>query len=264
MRDNRYCDILGKEQAMLYECWLTVAQSKRLIARAVAKMDVVRKALKEGYVVVAAGTTNTYVLEEILGEKVEHFSFTSGITTPVGKKPDLADIKNRRMYLVIEKGEPKPDVTSEDALKNFGSGDVFIKGANALNYAGGIAGMLIGHPMGGTIGAALGPVTGRKAHLIIPVGLEKEIPHSIIDLAQQVPYEEHRGKVCGIFPFTGTIVTEIEAFNILYDVEAFPVAAGGISGAEGGVRFHISGNEASLKNVEKGVSELREEHAFGK
>ena len=70
--------------------------------------------------------------------------------------------------------------------------------------------------------------------------------------------------MCGIFPFTGTIVTEIEAFNILYDVEAFPVAAGGISGAEGGVRFHISGNEASLKNVEKGVSELREEHAFGK
>lgn len=248
---------------MLYECWLTVAQSKRLIAKAVAKMDVVKKALKEGYVVVAAGTTNTYVLEEILGEKVEHFSFTSGITTPSGKKPDLTDIKNRRAYLVVEKGEPKPDVTSEDALKNFGPGDVFIKGANALNYAGGIVGMLIGHPMGGTIGAALGPITGRKAHLIIPVGLEKEIPHSIIDLAQQVPHEQHRGKVCGIFPFTGTIITEIEAFNILYDVEAFTVAAGGISGAEGSIRFHVSGSEDTLKNIEKELGELYKEQPFG-
>jgi hypothetical protein len=36
---------------------LTPAESKRLIAKAVAKMDIVQKAFKEGIVVVSTGTT---------------------------------------------------------------------------------------------------------------------------------------------------------------------------------------------------------------
>ena len=48
----------------------TPAESKRLIARAVVAMTPVRRALENGRVIVAGGTTNAYVAEEILGVPV--------------------------------------------------------------------------------------------------------------------------------------------------------------------------------------------------
>ena len=61
---------------------LTVSEGKRLIARAVAQMPIVKQALKEGIVIIASGTTNTYVAEEILGRTIEHGAFVSGRTYP--------------------------------------------------------------------------------------------------------------------------------------------------------------------------------------
>ncbi len=50
--------------------------------------------------------------------------------------------------------------------ENLSAEDVFIKGANALD-ANGTAGILLAHPAGGTIGAALGAVMARGANLPI-------------------------------------------------------------------------------------------------
>lgn len=41
---------------------LTVSESKRLIAKGVAALPEVKRAMEEGMVVVATGTTNAYVL----------------------------------------------------------------------------------------------------------------------------------------------------------------------------------------------------------
>jgi hypothetical protein len=48
----------------------TPAESKRLIAKAVVAMKPVRRALEKGRVIVASGTTNAYIAEEILGRSV--------------------------------------------------------------------------------------------------------------------------------------------------------------------------------------------------
>ena len=61
---------------------LTVSESKRLIAKGVAIMPEVRKATKEGMVVVATGTTNSYVLEELWGKKIDKRRYKIGITAP--------------------------------------------------------------------------------------------------------------------------------------------------------------------------------------
>jgi len=45
---------------------LTPAESKRLIAKGVAAMPEVKKALMTGIIIIARGTTNTYVAEEIM------------------------------------------------------------------------------------------------------------------------------------------------------------------------------------------------------
>jgi len=53
-----------------------------LIAKGVAAMSVVKKAMKEGMVVVALGTTTAYVLEELWGKRIDKRRYRSGITTP--------------------------------------------------------------------------------------------------------------------------------------------------------------------------------------
>ena len=45
---------------------ITPAMGKRLIAKTIANHPAVRKALRNGTVVIVAGTTNGYVAEEIL------------------------------------------------------------------------------------------------------------------------------------------------------------------------------------------------------
>ena len=61
---------------------LTVAESKRLIGMGVSALPEVQGAMEEGTVVVATGTTNAYVLEELWGKKIDKRRYRSGITTP--------------------------------------------------------------------------------------------------------------------------------------------------------------------------------------
>ncbi len=61
---------------------LTVAESKRLIGKAVAQMPIVKNALANGMVIIIKGTTNAYVAEEITGKKADHAAFVTGRIEP--------------------------------------------------------------------------------------------------------------------------------------------------------------------------------------
>ncbi len=65
---------------------LTVAESKRLIAKGVAALPEVQQAMTERTVVVTKTTTNAYVLEELWGKKIDKRAYRIGVTTP--KEPD--------------------------------------------------------------------------------------------------------------------------------------------------------------------------------
>lgn len=58
---------------------LTPAESKRLIAKGVSALPEVRRALEQGIVIIARGTTNAFVVEEMTGDKVE----PNAVTPPV-------------------------------------------------------------------------------------------------------------------------------------------------------------------------------------
>ena len=49
---------------------LTTSESKRLIGKAVARMELVQRAKKKGKLLIGHGSTNVYVVEEILGKKI--------------------------------------------------------------------------------------------------------------------------------------------------------------------------------------------------
>ena len=226
---------------------LTVAESKRLIAKGVAALPEVQSALENGMVVVATGTTNAYVLQEIKGEKFDLRRYRSGITTPdvpeKSKEPAGEPIPD----VVYKKGAIVKELNRFNAVKQMGKGDVYIKGANALNYEDQIAGVLIGGGDGGTLGAVLGSIIGKHIHLVIPIGLEKLVYEDINDLYLLSMEEDYEGP--SMWPISGIIITEIEALEILCGVSATLFSAGGVAGAEGSVRLLIEGDDESINDA---------------
>lgn len=241
---------------------LTVAAGKRLIARAVAQLAPVKRALESGTVVVLGGSTNGYVAEELLrgaGEPFEKRGFYRGITVPPGSRvPEGGPAFGGD--LVFEKGRAVRGKTIFDVAGELGQGDVVIKGANAVDAERRLAGILIGHPQIGTSGPILQAVVGRRAELILPVGLEKRVWGDIALLAAKLNAANASGP--RMLPVTGRIVTELEAVRALTGCEAELAAAGGIYGAEGSCWLALTGGEAQLAAAQAAIGPLSAEPPF--
>jgi len=135
-----------------------------------------------------------------------------------------------------------------EAIKEVTAGDVFIKGANAVDTQG-HAGVLLASAVGGTIGAILGIVASRGIHLIVPVGLEKLVPSVIAGSRHlgQGTAKRVMGHQVGLMPLVNAqVVTEIQALETLAGVSAVHVSSGGISGSEGSVVLALEGNESDV------------------
>jgi hypothetical protein len=240
---------------------LTVSESKRLIARGVAALDMVREKMRRGIVMVSTGTTNAYVLEELLGERFDKRTYVTGRITPAGRKLDWP--RETRPDAVFRDGQLAPELDRYSAVKVMKPGDIFIKGANALNYERGVAGVWVGGEGGGTIGGTLGYIISRKLRLLLPVGLEKCVPYPIEAASAAIGEEdESLGGVVSLFPVCGQIFTEIEALQTLAGVEAIPCGAGGIAGAEGSVSLLLRGDAEAVRAAMGIVEEVQGEPPF--
>ncbi|MDF2958051.1 MAG: hypothetical protein OD814_001673 [Candidatus Alkanophagales archaeon MCA70_species_1] len=244
---------------MLLQITLTPAEGKRLIAKGVVRMDAVQKALKDGLVIVAQGTTNAYVAEELLRQlgieyDVDKRRFAAGVITD---RPCVVPKAERQAEVIIKKGSLY-DGSLEDALEELSRDDVFIKGANAIDPDG-VAGILLAHPKGGTIGSALGTVAARGAHFIIPVNLAKSIRFSIVEAARRIRgfqgVYKAVGMPVGLLPVHGTVVTEIEALKLLGAEDAFQIGAGG----EGAVVICVEGEREKLDEILEVVTQIKGE-----
>ena len=242
---------------------LTVAEGKRLIGRAVAQMPMVRRALSEGMLIITRGTTNTYVAEEILGKKLKPGAFVTGRTLPEKGGKRLPRV-TRRLEIVLVKGKVRDDLAFADAVAKLKPGDVVIKGANALDYQNRTAGVLIGAPNSGTTGTFMPYVVAKKAHLVVPVGLEKQVTGNLIETSSKLREPmEGLNRVPSMFPLIGArIVTELEALNILAGVEAFQAAAGGIGGAEGASWVVFRGTRDQVQKALRVVDQIQGEPPF--
>lgn len=248
---------------------LEPAESKRLIAKAVAALPEVKAVLKKGILVIGFGTTNAFVVEEVLGKTIAHKTdFSSGIISEGEFNGNPAHPGSKLMPFVLKAGKiwekeddkqaGQPDnlqerltVHQKAALSQFKPGDVFIKGANAVDAKGDI-GILVGAGTGGSIAHAWFAVTARGGHFICPVGLEKLIP-SVSDAAQK----------CGIFRFkysmgmpvaliafsNALVVTEIQAIQVLSGARVTHVASGGIGGSEGAVTLVLEAEAGLLEQA---------------
>lgn len=57
---------------------LTSSESKRLLGKAVAAMPEVQQAKNKGYLVVGRGSTNAFILEELMGCPIEKEKYVAG------------------------------------------------------------------------------------------------------------------------------------------------------------------------------------------
>ncbi len=240
----------------------TVAESKRLIAKAVAKMPIVEKALSDGTVIVCKGTTNTYVAEELLGKKIAHGAYVLGHVLPEKSDKRLPKVEPLG-EVVIAKGKYRPEISLDEALKQLKPGDVVIKGGNALDYANQSVGVWTGSSTGGTTGKITPYIKAGKAHLVIPIGLEKLVAGKVEDIAAKTTEPVDKATPMPRMQILkGEIVTEIEALKILADVDAFQASAGGIGGAEGAVWIVWRGPREKVEQARKIAESVRGEEAF--
>lgn len=239
----------------------TVSESKRLIAMATASLPLVKQAMELGTIAVAKGTTNAYVVEELLGGKIDKLAYVLGKTLPQRLEPLLV-FPGVAMDLVLKKGVPA-EVSVVEAVHFMCESDVFIKGGNVLDYSKGLVGILTGAPGGGTIGRTIQTINHNKVNLVLPVGLEKCISSDI----HYVKTELDKGAIWQNAPLRliivkGIIITEIEALQILTGVNAIQISAGGIGGAEGSVRLLLKGSEDKLQLARELIRVIHREPPF--
>ena len=244
-----------------YTFQLTVAMGKRLIAKGLMANPAVREAMMNHRLLIVAGTTNGYVAEEALkalGDTApfDKRTFRRGITVAPGARvtPGQAEFD-----LLIDHGKAYFDRDVFAIAPELGPDDMIMKGANALYLAGSEAGVLIGHPQGGTLIPITAAAIGRRVQLMVPIGVEKRVERPILELARQA--NPGSGDGPRLAPIPGTPYTEIDAFYELFSVYPEILAAGGAMGAEGAVYFMISGTEEKIDQIKALVRELHDEPA---
>lgn len=233
---------------------LTPAESKRLIAKGLVKLPEVKQAKEKGYLLVGRGSTNGYVLEELLGSEVRKEGYVAGqvirgVLCALGQKDRTRPVVfHRGQVLEVEPGE---------VLDKLGPGDVLLKGGNALDAEGNI-GVLMASPTGGTMGQFYMAMKARGLQMIFPIGLEKMIP--------SVPLAARYGGIANLGMTVGAAVgiacipdgrafTELEAIKVLFDLKAVHVASGGWGGAEGAVTLIVEGKEGDVKKCIRFIEE---------
>jgi len=239
---------------------LNPAESRRLLAKATVALPEVQNAYKNGMIIIARGITNAFVTEELFGISVEpKAGQTVGIIC--GGITNANSGRSPCRWHVIRKGKVVEDADPNVEVASFGPDDVYIKGANAIDWEGN-AGICASSVKGGTIGALWPIVTPRGCHLIMPVGLEKLVP-SVIEAARQsglYHFKYSTGLPAKLTPvLLGKVVTEIQAFAILAGVRAYHLASGGVGGSEGAVVLALEGDEKRVENAFELVKSIKGE-----
>ncbi|MBR0464827.1 MAG: hypothetical protein IJJ23_10710 [Clostridia bacterium] len=243
----------------IYEFFLTVAMGKRLIAMGLMAEPEVKAAMTEHRLVIVAGTTNLYVAEEALKAVGDETPFDKklyhrGVTVAPGAKIEPGQTP---FDLVIDHGKARFDADIFKIAGELTTGDMIMKGGNALHLESRQAGVLIGHPQGGTLMSITAAHIGQRAQVIVPIGLEKRVDRPITELMALTNALKAQGPRLSYIP--GRPYTELDALRALTGAEAELIAAGGVCGAEGGVYLAAKGSAEAVERVREIVKSLRAE-----
>jgi len=240
---------------------ITPVMGKRLIGKGVAARPDVRAVLDKGTLVIVAGTTNAYVAREVLaaigaGESFTPAGFRRGIVLPPNFDASSLTSPTEQDVILVD-GAWQEGKSIFDMADDLGPGDMIVKGANAVHLATRRAGVLIGHPQTGTIGAAVPAVIGRRVKLLVAVGLEKRVEDDVAELVEFLNEPGASGP--RMFPMPGEVVTELDAIDALSGASSRLVSAGGVCGAEGAIWIAVTGGDSQVAAAESLIQSVADE-----
>jgi hypothetical protein len=249
---------------MLAQIVLTPAESKKLIAKAIAALENVQQAKNAGIIALHPSSSTYFIVEELTGSPPKTNYWVCGVVTPRGMCVEMAmalgvaltphdktvspgDLQGT---WVIERGRQKGEEKLSALLYRMAPSDVYIKGVNAMDPEGNV-GVLFG--LKGSMGYIEAARRKRKFAVIYPAGMEKLIPLPVKEAAKAARftrYESGMGMPVGLYPCpAGITVNEIRAIEILSGASAVPIASGGLGGAEGAVTLILKGKSDKVRKA---------------
>lgn len=249
---------------MLAQIVLTPAESKKLIAKAVARLKFVRQAANKGIVALHPSSSTYFIVEELTGSKPKTNYWVCGVVTPRGMCVEMAmalgigltpheestDPGDLQGTWVIEKRKQGAEEKLSSLLYRMTPSDVYVKGVNALDREGNV-GVLFG--LEGSMGYIQAARKKRNFTIIYPAGIEKLIPLPVKEAAKEARftrYESGMGMPVGLYPCpAGLTINEVRAIEILSGASAIPIASGGLGGAEGAVTLVLKGESNKVKKA---------------
>jgi hypothetical protein len=263
---------------MKIQITLTPSESRKLLAKAVIELNLVKKARTEGMIVIHPSSTTLFLIEELIGKRPKGI-WVCGLVVPKGlcisreyqieyeenglfgrtsPQHGAHDMSRNPLAWVLEKGVFQTGIPLTSLLSKMGKGDVYVKGSNAIDPKG-KAGVVYGSIGAGTVGKVIAASRRKNFTILLPVGLEKLIPTPIIHAAKvaSLKVDSAMGIPVGLIPVPGKVITEIDAIDILSGAKAVVVCAGGLGGAEGAVTLVIQGPEGKVEKAQQIVQGLK-------
>ncbi len=235
------------------------SMSKRLIAKGVKEYLKSLNVLDKGIIFISLGTTNSYIVEELTGKTIEKERYMAGYIGDL--KLNVLD-KDKRLNPVILIDGKISDENPDEVVKRMGKNDVFIKGANAIDKEGNI-GIIVADKNGGTVGRYIGTIISRGVKWIAPVSIGKLV-QDVVEASYFAKIEEFdlsMGLPISIFPVVNAIpLTELDAFEILFDLDAILLAKGGIWEDEASIVIGVEGEEENVKKAYEFIEKIKNEN----
>jgi hypothetical protein len=232
---------------MRIQITVTVNEAKRIIAKGIANLDPVRRALQKGKIFLKGGTTVSAFCEEVIGKKLR----ISGRITPLGAKTANENMVGFHCALIKNGDLIDVDKNLEETVSSLRKNDVAIIGANAIDAYGNAA-LMYGAPLGAEPGKIISGLIAEIQHVIIAAGLEKLVPGSLQETLLKVGrknVDRSMGMAVGLVPLAGQIVSEREAISLIAGAECTVIGRGGIFGAEGGTTMIVEGEKKDIESV---------------
>ena len=249
---------------------LTPAESKKLIAKSLLKLDFFKDSLRDGIVLIHPSSTTYFLYREITGEYPEK-NWVCGVIVQKGacinkevldelaKSGAIEDLQKFSQFWVFKKGKLIETPPLSELIEIMGEGDTYVKTGNAIDCQGKV-GVLIGAPDGkGTVGRLYEASKKKGFNVLIPIGLEKFIPSvkNAAEIAEPKRIKYSTGMPLRLLIIDGYVVTEVDAINILTGAKAAPIASGGLSGAEGSITLVVEGDDEQLALLKKIVKDVK-------
>jgi hypothetical protein len=125
----------------------------------------------------------------------------------------------------------------------------------------GVVGVFVAADDGGTVGKFYPAALACGVELIIPISRAKSVHFSVSEIVGELGKGRLKwasGSKVGVFPLLGTVITETEAVEFLYGVEAWHLATGGVGEGKGAVVLLLRGEEEKVKRAFEELARLSE------